>query len=102
LDPAAFETPSTKQAAKLLAEWGASGPVLVVLSGAEERAALSFRNVDRVSVLPADGVGVADVVAAAQLLVSEKALEELTVRVTGQAPATSGEAHDAGSEASRR
>jgi large subunit ribosomal protein L4 len=101
-DPAAFETPSTKQAAKLLAEWGAGGPVLVVLSGAEERAALSFRNVDRVSVLPADGVGVADVVAAAQLLVSEKALEELTVRVTGQAPATSGEAHDAGSEASRR
>ena len=49
LDPAPFETPSTKQAAKLIADWGAQGSVLVVLTDAEERVALSFRNIDRVS-----------------------------------------------------
>jgi large subunit ribosomal protein L4 len=84
-DAAPFETPSTKQAAKLIADWGAGRPVLVVLSPAQERAALSFRNLDRVAVLPSDGVGVADLVGAANLLLSEDALAQLTARANGTA-----------------
>src|SRR5438093_6642260 len=54
LDPAPFgETPSAKQAAALVAEWGQPRGVLVVLTEAEARVALSFRNLDRTSVLPA-------------------------------------------------
>src|SRR5919205_4500643 len=43
-DAGGFEDPSTKAAAKLVADWGAQGSVLVVLHDTEERAALSFRN----------------------------------------------------------
>src|SRR3954471_3550029 len=53
LDPAPYlETPSAKQAATLLGDWLGSGhgSVLVVLGDAEEQVALSFRNLDRVSV----------------------------------------------------
>jgi large subunit ribosomal protein L4 len=84
-DAAPLETPSTKQAAKLIADWGAERPVLVVLSPAQERAALSFRNLHRVAVLPSDGVGVADLVGAANLLLSEDALAQLTARANGTA-----------------
>jgi large subunit ribosomal protein L4 len=86
VDASAFTAPSTKQAAKLLADWGATGSVLVVLSDSEAQAALSFRNLARVSVLPASGTGVADIVGAANLLVSETALDELTQRAIGVAP----------------
>lgn len=89
LDPAPFaDTPATKAAAKLLGDWGAEGSVLVVLAHAEERAALSFRNIESVSVLPADGTGVADLIGAANVLVSEGALQELTNRAIGIAPVT--------------
>src|SRR5947208_14563651 len=51
-DPAPFtDTPSTKNAAALLSDWGQPAGVLVVLGLEEERVALSFRNVDRLSVL---------------------------------------------------
>src|SRR5436305_1061596 len=85
-DPGAFSEPSTKQAATLLGDWGVEGSVLVVLSDAEIQVALSFRNIDRVSVLPAEGTGVADVVGAASLLVSQAALDALSARAIGIAP----------------
>ena len=82
-DPAAFDTPSTKQAAQLIAGWDAgASPTLIVLTDAEAKAALSFRNLDRVSVLPADGIGVVDLVGAASVLASQSALDELTRRAT--------------------
>ncbi len=79
-----FETPSTKGAAQLLGGWsGDHGhPTLVVLSEAEAQVAYSFRNLDRLSVLPADAVGVADLVGAGSVLVSTTALEQLTRRAT--------------------
>jgi large subunit ribosomal protein L4 len=83
LDPAPFDEPSTKAAAELLGDWSGGGSVLVVLSQAQERVALSFRNLARVGVLPADGVGVADLVGATSLLVTEEALDELTRRAKG-------------------
>ena len=82
-DAGAFDTPSTKQAVQLLSGWDAAKqPTLVVLTDAESKVAYSFRNLARTSVLPADGVGVADVVGAASLLVSQAALDELTRRAT--------------------
>jgi large subunit ribosomal protein L4 len=79
LDAGAFEEPSTRQAAALL-EDRLGGSVLVVLVDEEVAAAKSFRNLPRVSVLPADATGVADVVGAATLVCSRAALNALTER----------------------
>jgi large subunit ribosomal protein L4 len=82
LDPSAFETPSTKAAAEALRKWGAKRPTLIVL-GAEETGALkSFRNIDRVTVAEVGAIGVADVIGAASLVLSESALEKLRERLT--------------------
>jgi large subunit ribosomal protein L4 len=78
-----FETPSTKAAAKLLAGWDAAqSPTLVVLSHAEADVAYSFRNLDRLSVLPSEAVGVTDLIGAASVLVSQAALEQITGRAS--------------------
>jgi large subunit ribosomal protein L4 len=82
IDPAPFlDTPSAKDAAKLLGDL-LDGSVLVVLGDDQERAALSFRNLARVSVVPASGVGVADVIGAAAIVLSQEALDSLTARAT--------------------
>ncbi len=82
-DAGAFDAPSTKQAVALLAEWGAGTPTLILLSPAEAQAGLSFRNLPTVSVMPVGDAGVADVIGAASLLVSESALPALVARATG-------------------
>jgi large subunit ribosomal protein L4 len=96
LDPAGFAEPSTRQAAELLGDWGGRGSVLIVLAEEQARVALSFRNLPRVSVLPATGVGVADLVGASRLLLTEEALDQLTARAKGEKvagdTATDGEA----------
>jgi large subunit ribosomal protein L4 len=84
-DPSAFDTPSTKRAAQLLADSGLAQPLLVVLTDEHERAALSFRNLARVSVLPVSMVGVADLIGAAAVVCSQEALDDLTARAKGQA-----------------
>ena len=59
--------------------------VLVVLTDAEAQAALSFRNLKNVrAVLPDDAVGVADLVAAANVLASPAAIESLGARAKGE------------------
>jgi large subunit ribosomal protein L4 len=80
LAAAAFSEPSTKQAASSLAKWGGEGPVLVVLGPDERDAAKSFRNIAGVRVAQADAAGVADVIGAASLVVSEPALTVLESR----------------------
>ena len=82
LDAATFEDPSTKKAAQALAKWGAAQPTLVILEVDETGALRSFRNIERVSVLDATAVGVADVIGAASIVVSEKALEILEGRAS--------------------
>ncbi len=82
LDPAAFETPSTKAAAEALAKWGAKQPTLVVLDAEETGALKSFRNIDRVTVVEVGAIGVADAIGAASLVISEKALETLKGRLS--------------------
>ncbi len=81
LDPAAFETPSTKAAAQALEKWGAKRPTLVVLDAEETGALKSFRNIARVTVAEVGAIGVADVIGAASLVISEKALETLKRRL---------------------
>jgi large subunit ribosomal protein L4 len=80
IDPQPFvDEVSTKKAAALLGDL-LGGSVLVVLTDEQAQAALSFRNIARVSVLPANGVGVVDVIGAAALVASKEALDELTER----------------------
>jgi len=87
LDPAGFDTPSTKAAAALLAPWSQGGSVLVVVTAEQAAVALSFRNLERVAVLTAASVGIADLIRASRLLISEAALAELTARANGETPA---------------
>ena len=85
-DATAFDAPSTKQALELLDGWLSAdqkGSTLVLLSGEEANAGLSFRNLRRVSVMPVEDAGVADVVRAATMLVSEAALDQLVARASG-------------------
>jgi large subunit ribosomal protein L4 len=78
VDASKFDSPSTKAAAAALSKLHGDGSVLVVLAEGQEGCARSFRNLADVSVLRADQVGVADIVAAARLVASESALERLT------------------------
>ena len=79
-DATSFDAPSTADAADLLADWGSNGPWLVLLSEDEANAGKSFRNIARVDVMPVGDAGVADIVGAASLLVSQTALPELVAR----------------------
>jgi large subunit ribosomal protein L4 len=94
LDAAAFERPKTSQAQGLLDSWDPpthrSRPALVVLAAEESAAALSFRNLKRVSVLAHENVGVADLVGAASLVISQTALDALAARATGPAKGAAG------------
>jgi large subunit ribosomal protein L4 len=95
LDTAAFTEPKTRQAAELLDDWRSPAealPALVVLAPDESAAALSFRNLERVAVLTHADVGVADLVRAASLLLSQAALDALTERAgaSGNAQAPEG------------
>jgi large subunit ribosomal protein L4 len=80
LDGSSFKAPATKQAAEALRKWGADGPTLIVIGSDEESVAKSFRNIVGVSVALADAAGVADVVGAGSLVVTEAALEQLKGR----------------------
>jgi large subunit ribosomal protein L4 len=79
-DAGAYDTPSTKTAAEALAKWGKTGPTLVIVDAEETGAMKSFRNLPRVTVLPAGSAGVADVIGARALVVSQAALETLEAR----------------------
>lgn len=79
-DGASFDKPATKEAAKGLAGWGADGPTLVVVGTDEEAMAKSFRNIPGVRVAQASAVGVADVIGAASLVLSQEALKVIEGR----------------------
>jgi large subunit ribosomal protein L4 len=84
IDAAAFDTPSTKAAAATLAGLDGEGAVLLVLADGEEICAKSFRNLAGVSVLHVEDVGVADVVGAGRLVVSEGAVGRLTSKAVAR------------------
>jgi large subunit ribosomal protein L4 len=78
VDAPSFDPPSTKDAAAALDRIEGEGRVLVLVGDEESVCALSFRNIARAVVLPARQAGVADVIGAAHLVVSEAAIEELS------------------------
>jgi large subunit ribosomal protein L4 len=80
LDGSSFSEPATKKAADALTKWGADRPTLVVIGPEEEPVAKSFRNIEGVSVALADATGVADVIGATSLVVTQAALERLQGR----------------------
>jgi len=81
IDAAAFETPSTKAAAEALEQWGAARPTLVVLAAEEIGVLKSFRNIARVSIAEVGAIGVADLIGAASIAISETALKALQERL---------------------
>jgi large subunit ribosomal protein L4 len=82
LDASAFAVPSTKQALQALEKWGAKRSTLVVLVAEETGARKSFRNIPRIEVAEVGAIGVADVIGAASLVLSEAALATLAERVS--------------------
>jgi large subunit ribosomal protein L4 len=77
VDASSYSEPSTGTAAKALDTLEDAGKVLVLLGVDEIACAKSFRNIARAVVLPARDAGVADVVGARTLVLSEAAVEEL-------------------------
>jgi large subunit ribosomal protein L4 len=82
-DAAVFDAPKTSRALDLLHDWSASSPTLVLLDESEEFAGKSFRNLRRVRVMSVQEAGVAEIVGAASLLVSQAALPALVQRAAG-------------------
>jgi large subunit ribosomal protein L4 len=80
VDASALDEPATKQAAQWLDKWGGQRPTLVLLDAEETAAAKSFRNIPRVTVLPASAAGTADVIGHASLVISQTAIEQLEKR----------------------
>jgi large subunit ribosomal protein L4 len=84
LDGSGFSEPATKQAADALKKWGADAPTLIVIGSEEEAVAKSFRNIPGVTVALATAAGVADVVGASSLVITEAALDELKGRAASR------------------
>jgi large subunit ribosomal protein L4 len=80
LDGSTFSEPATKQAADALAKWGADSPTLIVVGSEEDAVAKSFRNIPGATVALGSAAGVADVVGASSMVLTEAALEELKGR----------------------
>src|SRR3954463_92144 len=80
LDGSTFKDPATKQASDALKKWGADAPILIVIGSEEEAVAKSFRNIEGITVALASAAGVADVLGASSMVITEAALEELKGR----------------------
>jgi large subunit ribosomal protein L4 len=81
-DPAPFDKPSTKAGLKLLSSWERKGATLLVLTDEQELVSRSFRNLEKTRVLPVSQVGVADLIRAANLVLSQDALDAVTARAS--------------------
>jgi large subunit ribosomal protein L4 len=80
LDSLAFDAPSTKQAKELLGKMELEGPVLVILTEDDENAALSFRNLPRVTVAGPHEYGVYELLRAREVVYSRVAYSRLAGR----------------------
>ena len=80
LDSLAFAAPSTRQAKELLTRMELEGPVLVVLADDDENAALSFRNLPRVTVVGPHEYGVYELLRAREVVFSRAAYTRLAGR----------------------
>ena len=78
VDSLAFDKPSTKQARELLKNMEVQGPVLVVLTEDDANAALSFRNLPKVTVVGPREYGVYELLRAREVVFSRAAYSKLT------------------------
>ena len=95
VDPADFDAPSTKRAAEALAGFREGRALVVLRREGDDGGVKSFRNLPEASVVPADAVGVADVIGAARLVLSPGALMRL--RELAAPPARRGDGAEGGS-----
>lgn len=77
LDSLAFNAPSTRQAKDLLDKMDLQGPVMVVITDDDEHAALSFRNLPRVTVVGSYEYGVYELLRAREVVFSRAAYSRL-------------------------
>jgi large subunit ribosomal protein L4 len=77
LDSLGFDRPSTKQARELLEKMELEGPTLVVVTGDDEHAELSFRNLPQVTVVGPYEYGVYELLRAREVVFSRAAYEKL-------------------------
>ena len=77
VDSLSFDAPSTKQAKELLKNMGVQGPVLVVLTQDDANAALSFRNLPKVTVTGPREYGVYELLRAREVVFSRAAYSKL-------------------------
>jgi large subunit ribosomal protein L4 len=77
LDSLGFDKPSTKQARELLQSMELEGPTLVVVTEDDEHAALSFRNLPKVTVVGPYEYGVYELLRAREVVFSRAAYEKL-------------------------
>ena len=80
VDGSAFAEPSTKKAVSFLEAWGNERPLVLVANEDETALVKSFRNLERVVIVPPSELEVAAVVWARSLLVSEGALDSVQKR----------------------
>jgi large subunit ribosomal protein L4 len=78
IDGGVFEEPSTREAASLLAAWGAELPLLVIAQSDEETLVKSFRNLAQALVLEPSELEVGAIVWARSVLATEGALERVS------------------------
>ena len=77
LDSLAFDAPSTRQARQLLEKMELEGPIMVVLTEDDTNAALSFRNLPRVTVVGPHEYGVYELLRAREVVFSRAAYSRL-------------------------
>ncbi|KAF1297953.1 50S ribosomal protein L4 [Enterococcus sp. JM4C] len=77
VDALSFEAPKTKEFKEVLAKLSIDSKVLVVIETENDFAALSARNLEKVSVVTADNVSVLDVVSNDKVLATQTALTQI-------------------------
>jgi large subunit ribosomal protein L4 len=78
VDIADFDTPSTKSAAAALAKFGEGRTLIVLAPEGEETTLKSFRNIKGTDVKAHNAVGVADIIGAPRVVLSQAAADYLT------------------------
>jgi len=81
LDKLEVTKPNTKAVAKVLGSLGLLKSTLVIIAGRDANLEKSFRNIDKVKVLPVEGLNVRDVLRFTNLLIMKSAIEAISKRV---------------------
>ncbi len=77
LEALSFDAPKTKEFANVLKGLSVNSKTLVVTDGLDENVALSARNIPGVTVVPADGISVLDVLGHDKLVITKSAVEKV-------------------------